>query len=163
MTKYIYILFLLMPLMVSSQVEVDTVVTDSIKQIQVDQVEVLKAFNATLQTATQFSLKPELKQPEKVSHSYHYTVTIVPLELEYPDPVMRPLAMKEDPPFEVKKLYAKLGYGSIKNPYADIRFNDVINDLGTFGIDVYYDAADATSANLYQKHNTLYNHHESML
>jgi hypothetical protein len=91
-------------------------------QLDEGQQEIIKDFEAQLEEANRVVVKPIVEPTVVVKKSYAYNVTIVPLELKYPEPVILPLAAEPDLPFEVKKLYIKLGYGNVQNPKAIIKY-----------------------------------------
>ncbi len=106
------------------------------------QQEIIKDFEAQLEDAQRIIVKPVL-QPVVVSKkTYKYDVTIIPLELKYPDPVIKPLAAEPDLPFDSKSFYAKLGYGNMRNPEALIKYFktdenklEYFFDLSHYGLD----------------------------
>jgi len=68
--------------------ESDTIITNT-GVIEVDQVEVIKAFEAKLEDAKKISIQPKIKPIIPVEKTYDYNITIVPLSIEYPDPVIK--------------------------------------------------------------------------
>ncbi|MDF1696429.1 MAG: hypothetical protein P1U56_11375 [Saprospiraceae bacterium] len=121
--------------------ESDTIITNT-GVIEVDQVEVIKAFEANLMDAKKVFLRPSIKPTIPVEKTYNYDITIVPLNIEYPDPVIRPLAMNPDPPKPVKKFYSRLGYGDLNSPYADISFHNQKGDEYDYTVSGHYYGAD---------------------
>lgn len=92
-----------------------------IAQIEVNQVEVIKQFEAELEDAEKINIQPILTMPKVEKRQYKYDVTIVPLSLKYPEPILKPLAMKRDEPIEESNLYFKGGYGNLNNPLFKFR------------------------------------------
>ena len=121
--------------------ERDTVITNTGK-IEVDQVEVIKAFEAKLSDAKRISVIPKVKAVVPVEKTNNYDITIVPVEIEYPDPVIKPLAMNPDAPKNVDHFFTRLGYGDLKSPYADASYQYVNGDEYDFIIDAHYYGAD---------------------
>ena len=74
---------------------------DSTK-IQLNQVEVIKTFEANLEDAKKVQIKSVLPVQKEFNPQYSYDISIVPIELKYHDPQIKPLAMTPDGPFKVK-------------------------------------------------------------
>ena len=53
--------------------------------------------------AQKVTIKSVLPSQKPYNPSYKYDITIVPLELKYPDPQIKPLAMNPEPPFKINK------------------------------------------------------------
>ena len=87
-----------------------------------EQQEIVKNFEAQLEDAKKIKIQPLILPTLPSKKSYQYNVTIVPLEIKYPDPVIKPLAIESEPAFENFPFYARLGYGNIKNPFLDLRY-----------------------------------------
>jgi len=119
---------------------VDTVGAPS--KIEVDEVEVIKAFEVKLGEAKRIGLGPKPTTPTPTKNSYQYDITIVPAEISYADPVIKPLAISPDAKANVDHFYTKLGYGNTASPYGDLSFYtmtpevyDVLIDLHHFSFD----------------------------
>lgn len=95
--KYINILFFVLPTILFSQK--DTTKTD----LKINQVEVVKAFEVTLEESRKTDVKPVIPEQKPYSPSYKYDISIVPANLKYPDPQIKPLAMNPDAPFKIEK------------------------------------------------------------
>ena len=121
--------------------ERDTVITNSGK-IEVDQVEVIKAFEAKLSDAKRIDVTPKVKAVVPVEKTYKYDITIVPVDIAYPDPVIKPLAMNPDAPKNVDHFFTRLGYGDLQSPYVDASYQHVKGDEYDFLIDAHYYGAD---------------------
>lgn len=104
-------------------------------QIETEQVEVVKTFEITLEDAKKESLKPVIVPVTPIKKVYNYNVTIVPLQLKYPDPIIKPLSTPADDPFPTKSFYAKLGYGDVKNPFGQVRYS--MNDSEIYDFSAY--------------------------
>lgn len=130
--------------------ESDTIITNT-GVIEVDQVEVIKAFEAKLQDAKKISLKPKIKPIIPVEKSYSYDITIVPIRIEYPDPVIKPLAMNPDPDKAHSKFYARLGYGDLKSPYADLSYHGQRGDEFDYTISGHFYGADDSETIKFRK------------
>jgi len=130
--------------------ERDTIITNT-GVIEVDQVEVIKAFEAKLIDAKKISLNPKIQPIIPVEKTYDYNITIVPLKIEYPDPVIKPLAMNPDPAKSSKNFYARLGYGDLKSPYADISYHGQRGDEFDYTISGHYYGADDSETTKFRK------------
>lgn len=97
--------------------------------ITINDVEVVKAFDAKLIEAQKVSINPVIPDIDIPAPRYQYDINIEPLDLNYPDPIIRPLAMKPDERKEPKMAWLKAGYGSLKKPYVDLGYNVFIEDL----------------------------------
>ena len=148
------LLLLLIPTIFVAQdtliTERDTIITNT-GIIEVDQVEVIKAFEAKLMDAKKISLKPKIQPIIPVEKTYDYNITIVPLKIEYPDPVIKPLAMNPDPAKPSKKFYSRLGYGNLKSPYADISYHGQKGDEFDYTISGHYFGADESEEVKFRK------------
>jgi len=141
----LYITFTISALQLYAQdtliTERDTVISNTGK-IEVDQVEVIKAFEAKLYDAKRISVIPKVKAVIPVKKTYNYDITIVPVDIEYPDPVIKPLAMNADAAKNVDHFFTRLGYGDLESPYADVNYQFVKGDEYDFIIDGHFYGAD---------------------
>lgn len=87
-----------------------------------DLQEVVKSFEAQLEEADKIQIKPTIVTVIPVKKKYLYSVTIVPLEIKYPEPTIKPVATEPDLPFTSHPFYLRAGYGNIKNPKVDLLF-----------------------------------------
>lgn len=155
MKIYIYLILLLWPL-TEIDGQIDTIVpslADTLKKIEVDEVQVIKSFEVKLGEAKRIGLNPV---PEKVipkKNTYDYDVTIAPAIIIYEDPIIKPLAMNPDPIKEIDNFYAKLGYGNLKSPYGDISYFRHIPELYEFMISAHHYGVDNSSKVEDQKYN----------
>jgi len=122
--------------------ERDTIIKSD--KIEVDQVEVIKAFEAKLSDAERISVSPSLPKITPVEKTYNYQITIVPIDIEYPDPIIKPLAMNPDGAKNVDNFYARLGYGDLKSPYADVSYQLSKGDEYDFLISGHHYGVDDT-------------------
>lgn len=127
---------------------------DSItKKIDINSVEVVKAFEATLEDAKIYDVKAVLPQQKPFNPTYKYDISIVPIELKYADPEIKPLAMNPDGDFIVNKGYVRAAYQHVINPSIKGGYYHMVKDKYDFG--VHLDAASTNnSKNVpYQKYN----------
>lgn len=141
----IYILLSVLTISLGAQdtliTERDTIITNTGK-IEVDQVEVIKAFEAKLSDAKRVSVSPKVKAVVPVEKKYDYDITIVPVDIAYPDPTIKPLAMNPDAAKNVDRFFTRLGYGDLSSPYADASYQYNHSDEYDFMIDAHYYGAD---------------------
>ena len=126
------------------------------EDITISDVEVVKAFEAKLIDAKRVSTSPIIPDMELTDPRYQYNINIIPLELEYPDPVIRPLAMKTDPRKEPKMAWLKAGYGTLLHPYIDAGYNLFIEDLYSASVYGHYEGGKQTIDNdIYRSYSQL--------
>ena len=128
---------------------------DSTTNIKLNQVEVIKSFEVILEEAQKVTIKSVLPPQKPYNPSYKYDITIVPVELKYPDPQIKPLAMNPEPPFKINKGYLDLGYGILNNPEAKAGYFTSKKDTYEVGIHIDFSALDNTKNNAYQKYSNL--------
>jgi hypothetical protein len=80
-------------------------------QLNVEEVKVIKDFEARLKDFKKVKLEPELPGFDISERSYEYKISSKPLKLEYEKPSIRPLALPEDELESIKSTYLKFGYG----------------------------------------------------
>lgn len=124
-------------------------------KIQLNQVEVIKSFEANLEDAQKVTIKSVLPVQKPFSPAYKYDITIVPIELKYPDPQIKPLAMNPDSPFKVNKGYIIAGYGILNNPDVMAGYHTAKKDTYDAGIHLDFSALDNSNKNPYQKYSNL--------
>ncbi len=126
------------------------------EDIIISDVEVVKAFEAKLIDAKKVTVSPIIPDMELPAPSYNYDINIIPLELEYPDPVIRPLAMKTDPRNEPKMAWLKTGYGTLSRPFVDAGYNLFIEDLYSASVFGHYEGGEQTlDNNIYRAYSQL--------
>jgi hypothetical protein len=124
---------------------------DSTK-LDIKQVEVIKSFEATLEEANFIPVAPIMLVAPAFNPKYEYDISIVPLELQYPDPQIKPLAMNPDEPFIVKKGYLYAGYGFRKNLDVKLGYHVIKKDRYDAGIHLGYESLDNSSNVPFQKY-----------
>ncbi|MBK9734287.1 MAG: hypothetical protein IPO92_04675 [Saprospiraceae bacterium] len=130
--------------------------TDTLKtKIQLNQVEVIKSFEANLEEAEKITIKSVLPVQKPFNPTYKYDITIVPVELKYPAPQIKPLAMNPDGPFQINKAYLRAGYGALHNPEVLAGYHNSKKDLYDTGIHIDYSSLDNSTKNPYQKYANL--------
>ncbi len=124
---------------------------DTTKNLQLNQVEVIKAFEANLEEAKKVNVEPSAPEVSPYNPQFKYNITIVPADLKYPDPQIKPLAMEPDGPFKVNKGYLYAGYGSRNNPSVTAGFHTARKDTYEAGIEANYMSLDNSKNVPYQK------------
>lgn len=128
-----------------------TVLVAQQEELEGSQVEIIKNFEATIEDAQMVKFNPSVPYPVPMNRIYKYDVTVVQLPLKYPEPVMQALSMKKDNPFDSKKFYLKGGYGSLSNPFANMRYAHHSSDLYAFDVALDYFSLDNSSHRDFQK------------
>jgi hypothetical protein len=148
------LILLLLPSAIFAQdtliTESDTIITNT-GIIEVDQVEVIKAFEAKLIDAKKISINPKIEAIVPVDKTYEYDITIVPVKIIYPDPIIKPLAMNPDPEKPVKHFFTRMGYGDLMSPYADISYHNQKGDLYDYTISGHFYGADDSETIKFRK------------
>lgn len=121
------------------------------EELEGSQVEIIKNFEATIEDAQMVKFNPSVPYPVPLNRTYKYDVTVVQLPLKYPEPVIQALSMKKDNPFDAKKFYVKGGYGSLANPFANMRYAHHLSDLYAFDVAVDHFSLDNSSRQNFQK------------
>jgi hypothetical protein len=123
--------------------------------LKTDNVEVIKAFEAKLADATMLTISPKLPEIIPVVKKYNYDVTIVPYAIEYPAPVIRPVAMRRDDPPRVFKHYLRAGYGNLNNATGDLQLSHVFSDIMDWNLALKYRSIDNSDDVPFQKFSNL--------
>ncbi|NNF34521.1 MAG: hypothetical protein HKN68_10455 [Saprospiraceae bacterium] len=134
---------------------IDSTLQDSTGFLKTDNVEVIKAFEAKLADAIMLSINPKLTEIIPVIKKYNYDVTIVPYAIEYPAPIIRPVAMRRDDPPKVFKHFLKAGYGNIKNATGDLRLSHIFSDVMDWNLGLKYRSLDNNNDIPFQKFSSI--------
>lgn len=121
------------------------------QELPEEKQEIIKTFEAQLEEAAMIPVSPVIKPLTPVKKKYKYNVTILPLEIVYPEPAIKPVAADTDLPFENHSFLARFGYGNVKNPSASISYykTDAYQLDRYIGID--YDEFDNSQKIAHQK------------
>ena len=149
--KYIQILLIFgLPAILISQK--DTTKTE----LKINQVEVVKAFDVTLEESRKTDIKAVIPEQKPYNPNYKYDITIVPANLNYPDPQIKPLAMNPDAPFKEANGYFQAGYGFRKNPELMAGYHTSKKEKYDAGIHMQYEALNNHNTLPYQQYrNTI--------
>lgn len=134
---------------------VDSTSQDSIGFLKTDNVEVIKAFEAKLADAIMLSINPKLPEIIPVVKKYNYDVTIVPYAIDYPAPIIRPVAMRRDDPPHVFHHYLKAGYGNLKNATGDLKISHLFSDVMDWNLGLEYRSLDNSDEIPFQKFSSI--------
>ncbi len=142
MTTYIQRTLLLVTLVVFFSLTMDAQEAESEKQdtsksneLDLEQVEVVKEFDARIARVKMIQVEPSIETPQTNIKTYDYNITAVPVDVNYPAPVIRPLAMRPALSDDSKSHWARLGYSTLNSPYASLGSSIRYDEL--FGIDLY--------------------------
>jgi len=144
----IFILFLPFGAL-NAQIKQDT------SKLDLNQVEVIKQFDAILIDAKRIHFNPSLPPANTTFQKYDYNVTIVPIDINYPTPEIRALAMPTDEPFDINKGFIKAGYGTAKSPSFTGSYHTQSKDKYHGGIYANYIAMDNSQNTPNQKFSEL--------
>lgn len=79
--------------------------------LEVDEVQVIKDFEARLKDFRKVKMEPVLPVFDMTERKYEYRISSKPLSLEYDKPSIRPLALPDLPGMSIKRGGLELGYG----------------------------------------------------
>ncbi len=81
------------------------------EKLPVDEIEVVKHFDARLIEAQKIPLTPRLPEPDSLARQYQYQVTADIPKLTYPAPQIRPLALRPEAQPKAYRGMLRAGYG----------------------------------------------------
>lgn len=154
--QYILAISILLGLQLISVAQVDSTrvlteaQTESQSQLGNEELEVIKSFKAKLANASSLDLNPIIEAAPPVNRDYDYRISIVPYNINYAEPTIKPFAMKPDLKKDFYKGYAKLGFGNFLSPLADLSFNNTTGKV-EYGIRANYLSLDNSNENSFQK------------
>ena len=109
--------------------------------LNTDQVEVIKNFDARLLDAERINISPQLPTLDTATRKQFYNINERTLNVEYLPPKIRPLAMKRDALAESYEGFLKAGAGFPTSFYFDGSYNVVTEDNLDFGINAFHHSA----------------------
>ena len=120
----------------------DTIPTkQAIPELPGDEVEVIKNFKARLAETQRMRIIPEVPIHWQEPLDYNYEVNVRGLSLDYLPPVIRPLAMKSDPPAANYNTDLKFGYGYPHFSVASVNSAYTLMDNLVLGVNYDHQAA----------------------
>jgi hypothetical protein len=123
--------------------------------LQIKQVEVVKAFEASITSVSKIHYKPQETSIVRELPVYTYTITNQSIPVADPVPVIKPLSMEPDPPFKVNNGYVRASYGHRKNPEVEAGYHLMQKDAYNGGVRLYYTSLDNTDKQPLQKFRTM--------
>ncbi len=121
------------------------------KNLPTDNVEIVKNFDAKLANAERTKLKPILPNLDTTTKPQQYNLPSKSINVEYPAPKLRPLAMKSEKLPESYNGYAKLGYGIPSQPFGEVGYRFGESKVFDINTHILYHAVDNTSKRANQK------------
>ncbi len=124
------------------------------QDLESGQQEIIKSFEVTLEDAKMVKIEPKVAPITPSKINYKYQLTIVPLEIKYPAPVIKPLAAEPDDPFTSRSLYSELGFGNLGNPHLLLKYHGTNEESSNYFINLDYNGINGGSLLSHQKYNT---------
>lgn len=115
------------------------------QNLDTEQVEVIKNFDARLLDAERINIAPQLPALDTAIRKQTYSVNERTLNVEYLPPKIRPLAMKRDALADSYEGFIKAGAGFPTSFYFDGSYNVVTEDNLDFGISAFHHSANNDS------------------
>lgn len=141
MKKYIYLIATLIFMTGISTAQIDTVKTpETVPELPGDEVEVIKNFRARLARTNRIQFLPEMPVINNTDQIYSYEVNVRALSLDYPAPVIRPLAMEIDPPVDSYNTLLSFAYGYPRFSFAHLHSAYHITDDLKVGLNYSHQA-----------------------
>ncbi len=130
------------------------------ENLTAEELEIVKKFNAKLGDATKKVTQPSLPTiKENNRGALQYQVPPKLLSIKYPAPTIKPIAMRKERLPEVYQLWAKLGYGTPRSPFAEVIYNNAQSDQ----FDVYARLKHHSANNDKLKQNQIFAENEAEL
>ena len=124
-------------------------------QLETSEVEVIKEFEARLTDTEKLKVLPGLPPLDTISRHLNYNIPIKTVPVEYPDPSLRPIAMRKSKVNKGYKGFAKLGYGLPYSPYGEFGYSFGNAKKGyNFGIHLLHHSANNSKKVEYQRYST---------
>ncbi|MBR9921633.1 MAG: hypothetical protein GYB31_12415 [Bacteroidetes bacterium] len=106
-----------------------------------EEVTVLKNFEATLAESARIEITPELPPLDTAKAQQNYTLPNKFLQVDYPPPKIRPLAMRGERTQDPYNGYLRLGAGIPTSFYGEAGYHIFAEDQFDFGIDLKHHSA----------------------
>ena len=110
-----------------------------------EEVEVIKDFEARLADSEKINVIPELPNLDSTSRTLTYNVLSRTMQVDYPAPKIRPLAMRGDKEPHAYDGFVKLGYGLPSSPFGELAYNNTKNKDYDVGGHLKYHSANRKS------------------
>ncbi len=110
-------------------------------ELPVEEVDIIKSFDARLEATDRFRVDPELPPLDTSTRRLEYQVVTKPLEVEYLPPKIRPLAMRGEDLPESYDGYLKLGGGFPASLYGNGFYNFSNDENFDLGLSAFHHSA----------------------
>lgn len=114
------------------------------QNLPVDVIQVVKDFDARLDETEKIKINPHVLAQDTTKKYYRYQVNPGVLDLKYPAPPLRPVAIKAGDKIPVYPFYLKAGYGLPQQAYGKLSFDWTKNKKTKFGFDLGHLSANNT-------------------
>lgn len=111
-------------------------------ELEAEQVEVVKDFEVNIVSGQKSAFAPEVIDIPKSNRNFIYDLSLNPLQIDYPAPYIRPLAMYQEPIPKYKNGYIKGGLGTLNNIFGEAGFNKSITNYYDIGALLSYEQLD---------------------
>ena len=91
--------------------------------LEAGEVEVIKEFDARLLDTEKLKVLPGLPPLDTTSRRLNYEVPLKSVLIDYPDPTLRPIAIKKSKIDKGFRGFLKAGYGYPNSPYGEFGYN----------------------------------------
>ncbi len=106
------------------------------QNLPVDVIQVVKDFDARLDETEKIKINPQVLAPDTTKKNYRYQVNPGVLDLKYPAPPLRPVAMKAGEKIPIYPFYLKAGYGIPQQAFGKLAFDWSNNKKTKIGFDL---------------------------
>jgi len=103
------------------------------EELPAEEVEVIKDYEIKTKEGTRIKTSPTPYSIDPPNYDYDYDLKVNPIEIEYPAPYIRPVAMQPDDPIKYYNGYIRGSYGTLSNPSVDAAYNLTATDYYTIG------------------------------
>jgi len=115
------------------------------QELPTGEVDVIRSFNARLMETKKFDLQPELPPVDTMTKRQQYNITGRPMNIDYPAPRIRPVALRPEANPEMYPGFARLGGGFPRLLYAEGSYTLVNNDKFLMDVDLLHRSANNTN------------------
>jgi len=106
--------------------------------INTDDVQVVKSFENDLKKTERIFSGPRPSAVHAPDIDYKYNLQVQPVEIDYPTPYIRPIAMKPEAKKHFRQGYLSALYGSLSNPQIDAGYDIYAQDYYNLGLHFSY-------------------------
>lgn len=112
-----------------------------VDSLPAEQVQVIKEFEAIIADVESIRHLPKIQNDEYPPLRYEYNLQVKPLDLEYPPPLIRPMAMKPDEKPNYYNGFLKLAAGTESSFFVDARYQHRVENYYNIGLDISHFSA----------------------